>query len=136
MKRLLVFVFIGLILNSCSVYHVAILDYNGEIIKEHETKKMYTGTNSFVLDAVTAPFAIVCGLFVPTPSLTSSIGVTGGMQLTSYINQIPLHAGSGNWITFDGNDGREYSYNGFNYVIDKKQNFKANEKVNNKIKKE
>ncbi len=106
------------------------MDKGGEVIKEHETRKVYTGTQSFVLDAIVSPFVMVYSLFVPLPSVKSSIGVGGGITLGSYIKSYyslsPVDIGgskNSNWVIFDANDGKEYSYSGYNYTINKNTKF-------------
>ena len=74
---------------------------------------------------------MVYSLFVPLPSVKSSIGVGGGMTLGSYIKSYyalsPVDIGSSgnsnNWVIFDANDGKEYSYSGYNYTINKNTKF-------------
>ena len=130
MKKLFYSSIIILLFQSCAIYNVSIMDKGGEVIKEHETRKVYTGTQSFVLDAIVSPFVMVYSLFVPLPSVKSSIGVGGGITLGSYIKSYyslsPVDIGgskNSNWVIFDANDGKEYSYSGYNYTINKNTKF-------------
>lgn len=127
MKKIIFLTILIFSFQSCAVYNVSIMDESGKVINEHETKKVYTGTGAFVLDAVVSPFVMIYSLFVPLPAVKTSIGVGGGMTLGSYIKSYyalsPVDIGGGgnsnNWVIFDASDGKEYSYSGFNYSLHK-----------------
>jgi hypothetical protein len=123
--------FIAILFQNCATYNVAIMNEQGIVVKYHTTEQVYTGTNSFVIDAVINPFVMVYSLFVPNglPAVKSSIGVGGGMSLKSYISNyynlspVSFGGGGGNWVIFDADDGNEYSYSGYPYKLEKKSKF-------------
>jgi len=123
---------IAIMFQSCATYNIAIMNEKGEILKEHTSENVYTGTKSFVIDAVLNPLVMVYSLLIPNgvPKVESSIGVGGGMSLKSYIatyySLSPVSfggGGRGNWVIFDANDGNEYSYSGYPYKLEKKSKF-------------
>jgi hypothetical protein len=124
----------AIMFQSCATYNVAIMNEKGEVLKEHTSEKVYTGTNSFVIDAVLNPLVMVYSLLIPNgvPKVKSSIGVGGGISLKSYIatyySLSPVSfggGGGGNWVIFDANDGNEYSYSGYPYQLTKKTKFEG-----------
>ena len=127
---------IAVMFQNCATYNVAIMNEQGKVVKEHTTEQVYTGTNSFVIDAIINPFVMVYSLFIPNglPTVKSSIGVGGGMSLKSYISNyynlspVSFAGGGGNWVIFDANDGNEYSYSGYPYKLEKKSKFEKKNK--------
>jgi hypothetical protein len=114
------------LMSSCATFHITVMDESGKVLKEHDTKKVYVGTDAFVPDAIIDPFVMIGSLFYPVPVVKSSIGVGGGMRLNSYITKmaslapvtlIGNGAGSSSWVIFHDDKGQIQSYNGFNYSI-------------------
>jgi len=128
MKKLIYTILMLLLFQNCSVYNVSILNDTGEVTIQHETRKIYTGTESFIIDAIVNPLVMVYSLFVPLPRIHSSVGISGGMSLKSYINTyytlspitLQTSGNNNNWIIFDAKDGNEYTYSGLNYTLNKK----------------
>ena len=127
----------AIMFQSCATYNVAIMNEKGEVLKEHTTEQVYSGTNAFVIDAILNPLVMVYSLLVPNgvPTVKSSIGVGGGISLKSYIagaySLSPVSfggGGGGNWVIFDANDGNEYSYSGYPYKLTKKTKFEEKNK--------
>lgn len=127
MKKVFILTLAGcVLLSSCATFHVTVMDDSGNVLKEHDTKKVYVGTDAFVPDLIIDPFVLIGSLFYPLPMVKSSIGVGGGMRIGSYINKFaslaptPLIGNPGNnasWVIFYDDKGQIQSYNGFNYSI-------------------
>jgi hypothetical protein len=126
--RLLLICFLITTLTSCvtATYHLTVYEGNGDLKAQHTSKKVFVGTDAFVVDAVTSSFLMVYSLFVPVPSLSSSVGIYGGMDLPAYISQytglvrLPsLTLGNDNWVIIDDKDGKRYSYSGYQYKLER-----------------
>ena len=101
-------------LSSCASYNVTVYNDDGSVKAEHVTDRMYVGTDSFVLDAIIDPFVMLYSLFIPTPSMSTSVGVSGGVTLAAYLSNLVslapvpfLGGGSGgaNRVLFHADDG-------------------------------
>jgi hypothetical protein len=117
---------VATLLSSCATYNVTLYNEAGDVEALHTTEELYVGTDAFILDVVIDPFLMLYSLFNPLPSLVSSVGQVGGIDLGSYIAGFAALAPvSGviagdrgeNRITFDANDGNRYSYEGFKYTL-------------------
>ena len=75
-------------LSSCASYHVSVMDDEGNVIKEHDTKKVYVGTGGFIPDAIIDPIVMTVSLAIGVPTVESSMGVGGGLNLKGYINKM------------------------------------------------
>ena len=124
-------------LSSCASYHVTVMDDDGNVIKEHDTKKVYVGTGGFIPDAVMDPIVMTVSLAIGVPTVESSMGVGGGLNLKGYINKMAtlaptsfVGAGSaaGQWIKFHDDKGNIVSYNGFNYSLIRNAKYEKPEK--------
>ena len=87
MKKIFVLALFCSSLISCATYELTVFEDDGTIKQNHTSKEVFVGTDAFVLDAIINPFFMVYSLFVPTPIVSSSIGVNGGMNLKNYIRE-------------------------------------------------
>ena len=103
--------------SSCSVYNVTVMNEDGDVVAEHTTRNIYSGTESFIIDLIVDPFVMIGSLFVPMPTIQASNGLNEGMNLTNYMKSftrlVPVSGISLNSVpsvNFDADDGQEYSY--------------------------
>jgi len=119
-------IFLITTLTSCATYNLNIYEGNGDLKVQHISKKVFVGTDAFVLDVVASSLVMVYELFVPSPVLSSSIGVNGGVTLRSYISQftslvydLEYSTGDYNWVIIDGEDGKRHAYSGYKYTLER-----------------
>ena len=125
-----IFFIITIILSSCASYNIAIMDERGNVMTEHQTQKVYVGTDMFIPDAVLGTLGAVASMFYPFPQVKSSMGVGGGVSLGAHVSNMAGIAtsvpasifgggggGASQWVTFDDINGQRISYNGYNYII-------------------
>ena len=97
MKKIFVLALFCSSLISCATYELTVFEDDGTINKI-ASKEAFVGTDAFVLDAIINPFFMVYSLFVPTPIVSSSIGVNGGMNLkitleNMFLTPLPIISG-------------------------------------------
>ncbi len=129
MKKIFVLALFCSSLISCATYELTVFEDDGTIKQNHTSKEVFVGTDAFVLDAIINPFFMVYSLFVPTPIVSSSIGVNGGMNLKNYIREyvsltpLPIiSGGDDDWVIIDDENGNRHSYSGHKYKLEKVRN--------------
>ena len=122
--RIFLFVILTITFTSCATFDLTIYEDNGEVKETHTSKQIYVGTEAFVLDAILNPFLLTYSLFVPTPSISSSIGVNGGMNLRNFIktytNLIVKFPLSSDWVIIDDENGVRHSFSGYKYSLEQR----------------